>query len=151
MSLQQNDLIEKIRPSVELMGLSVWALELSGRGSKQTLRIYIDRDDSPVTISDCEKVSRQISMVLDVEGSIDSSYILEVSSPGIDRILVTPQHYKQFVGSNVEVRMRTPLDGRRNFSGLLYGVYDDCAVIRYEEHEYILPLEHIERGRISVE
>ena len=149
MSPIQKELIDKVHPSLARMGFILWALEITGLGRKKTIRIYIDRELSPVTVDDCERVSRQVSALLDVEDPMRSAYTLEVSSPGIDRLLVTKSHYVQFVGNNVEVRMRITLDGRRNFSGLLCGVEDGCAVIRSGENEYVLPIEQIERGRVS--
>ena len=149
MSPQQKELMDKMRPSLERMGIILWALEITGRGRKKTIRFYIDREQSPVTVDDCERVSRQVSAFLDVEDPLGSTYILEVSSPGVDRLLVVKSHYVQFVGNNVEVRMRMALDGRRNFAGLLCGVEDGCAVVRSEGHEYVLPIEQIERGRVS--
>ena len=82
------------------------------------LRLYID-SPSGVTADDCERVSRQVSGVLDVEDPIGDRYVLEVSSPGLDRILFKPEQYLANLGAQVQVRLTVPFDGRRQFTGVL--------------------------------
>ncbi|MCD6679580.1 MAG: ribosome maturation factor RimP [Burkholderiaceae bacterium] len=86
------------------------------RGQQGVLRVFIDAP-SGITLDDCEKVSRQLSYVLEVEG-IDYAR-LEVSSPGLDRPLKKPADFERFAGAEVAIRLREPLEGRRNFDGLL--------------------------------
>ena len=109
---------ELIEPTVLAMELQLWGIDLSQRGKYSILRIYIEREEG-VTIADCEKVSRQVSAILDMEDPIGGEYTLEVSSPGLDRPLFTSEQFGRFIGSDVKVRLHHPVDGRRklNVSG----------------------------------
>ena len=107
-----------LRPTVEALGCRIWGIERFGQPRRPTLRIYIDREEG-VTLDDCERVSRQVSAVLDVEDPIASAYVLEVSSPGVDRVLFHPEHFAECIGEEVEIRLFAPLDGRRQHRGEL--------------------------------
>ena len=95
---------ELIEPTVLAMELQLWGIDLSQRGKYSILRIYIEREEG-VTIADCEKVSRQVSAILDMEDPIGGEYTLEVSSPGLDRPLFTSEQFGRFIGSDVKVRL----------------------------------------------
>ena len=111
-------LIGLVEPLLANLGYELVDLELSaGRGSGM-LRIYIDRPEG-VGIEDCEQVSREVSALLDVHDPIPSAYRLEVSTPGLDRVLRTPAHFGRFAGARVEVELAAPRDGRRRFTGRL--------------------------------
>lgn len=104
--------------------------------------------ESGIELADCEKVSRQLSGVLDVEDPITSDYTLEVSSPGMDRPLYTLAHYERFKGHRVDLKLRMPFEGRRKYSGLLAGVEGHDVVIQVEQEEYLFPLEGIDKANI---
>ena len=110
-----------LAPVVEALGYECWGLEFMSQGRHSLLRIYIDHADG-ILVEDCEKVSRQISGVLDVEDPISTEYTLEVSSPGMDRPLFTLAQFARHVGELVKIKLRSPYEGRRNFQGLLRGV-----------------------------
>lgn len=122
------------------------------------LRIYIDRlsDDDEgtmVDIHDCERMSRELSAVLDVEDPIPQAYSLEVSSPGIDRPLRTHDHFRRYVGEEVKVVMAVPLrtetGERKNFKGPLVAVDDDAAVVEIDgKLTFRLPIADIDQARI---
>ncbi len=97
----------------------------------QTLRVYIDSPEG-VDVDDCADVSRQLSAILDVEDPIAGEYSLEVSSPGLDRPLVLPEHYRRFVGETVKLTLAQPLAGRRKFKGRLLEATDDHVVVEAE-------------------
>jgi len=101
-----------------------------------------------VNVDDCERASRQISGVLDVDDPIPGQYMLEVSSPGLDRPLFTAEHFQRFSGSRVKLRVSPPLDGRRNFSGVLVGMRDDAVVVVQDDEEVAVPLQYIEQARL---
>jgi ribosome maturation factor RimP len=87
--------------------------------------------------------------VMDVEDPISGNYTLEVSSPGMDRPLYKLDHYRRFIGSQVELRLRMPLDGQRKWRGLLAGVEGDEVVLRVDgENEYLLPIDSIDKAHI---
>ena len=99
-------------------------------------------------IDDCEIVSRQLSGVLDVEDPITSEYTLEVSSPGMDRPLFTLEQFATHAGEQVKIKLRSPFDGRRNFQGLLRGVEEQDVVVQVDDHEYLLPIDLIDKANI---
>jgi ribosome maturation factor RimP len=114
-------LIALLEPLLTSLGFELADLEFSpGRGHSQ-LRVYIDAA-AGVVIEDCERCSREISALLDVNDPIPSAYTLEVSSPGLDRVLRTPAHYGRFVGAQVQVELLVPREGRRRYTGRLQAV-----------------------------
>jgi len=103
----------------ESRGLQVWDLELKGGGKSRTLRVYVDKPEG-VTHEDCAEYSREISTILDVEDVVPGgSYLLEVSSPGLDRRLIRPEDFARFQGSLVKLTTYEPVDGRKHFEGRL--------------------------------
>jgi len=136
-----------IRPVVEGLGYQLWGVEYHSQGKHSVLRVYIDRAEG-IDVDDCAKVSRQVSGVLDVEDPISVEYTLEVSSPGMDRPLYELEQFAQFAGHRVQVRLRAPFEGRRNFSGLLKGVEGDEVVVIVDQHEYLLPIDSIDKANI---
>jgi ribosome maturation factor RimP len=111
------------------------------------LRIYIDREGG-VSLEDCEKVSRQVSSVMDVEDPIDTEYTLEVSSPGMDRPLYTLAQYARYIGENINVRLRLARDGRRKFKGTILAVEGEEVRMAVEDKEYVLSLDAIDKANI---
>ena len=101
-----------------------------------------------VGIEDCERVSRQASSILDVEDVINGEYILEVSSPGMDRPLYEIGQYEKYVGEDISLRLRFPYEGRRNFKGRLTGVDGDEIILVVTDHEYLFPVEGIEKANV---
>jgi len=138
---------QMIRPVIEGLGYQLWGVEYRSQGKHTVLRIYIDQE-SGIDVDDCAKVSRQVSGVLDVEDPISGEYTLEVSSPGMDRPLYELDQFAQFVGHKVQVRLRAPFEGRRNFAGLLKSVEGDDVVVIVDDHEYLLPIDSIDKANI---
>ncbi|MCY1391179.1 Ribosome maturation factor RimP [compost metagenome] len=147
MSSKLEQLQALLAPVVEALGYQCWGVEFISQGRHSLLRVYIDLPDG-VLIEDCEKVSRQISGVLDVEDPISGEYTLEVSSPGMDRPLFTLEQFAAHVGEQVKIRLRSPYEGRRNFQGLLRGVEEQDVVVQVDEHEYLLPIDSIDKANI---
>ena len=137
---------EMFEPVVGMLGYELVGIEyLQGAGG--LLRVYIDTP-AGITIEDCERVSRQISAVLDVEDPIRARYRLEVSSPGLDRPLFTAEHFRRFTGSMVKVRLSVPMQGRRNFTGLLQGLDDGQVLLEVEGQDVTVPFDRIEKARV---
>jgi len=147
MSKKEQELETLLTPTVAALGLRVWGVEYLGQGKHSMLRIYIDRDEG-VTIDDCEAVSKQVSELLDVEEVLSSSYTLEVSSPGMDRVLFKPEQYAESIGETVDVRLNYPFEGRRRVIGALTGLENDEMVVQAEDSEYQIPLSNVQRARI---
>jgi ribosome maturation factor RimP len=136
-----------LRPGVESLGYELVGIEYQRGGRRGLLRIYIDAE-AGVTVEDCERVSYQVSGVLDVEDPIPDGYTLEVSSPGLDRPLFSPRDYERFRGAAVRVRTRMAVEGRKNFSGTLEGHRDGSLVLSDEDGERLLPFEAIASTRL---
>ena len=136
-----------VAPVVEALGYECWGIEFLSQGRHSLLRIYIDSVNG-VLIEDCEKVSRQISGVLDVEDPIAAEYTLEVSSPGMDRPLFTLAQFASHGGEQVKIKLRSPFEGRRNFQGLLRGVEEEDVVVQVDDHEFLLPIDLIDKANI---
>ncbi len=136
-----------LAPVVEAMGFQCWGVEYIAQGKHSLLRIYIEHDNG-ITVDNCETVSRQVSALLDVEDPISSEYVLEVSSPGMDRPLFELQQYRDLVGQEVKIRLRSAIEERRNFEGVLRGVEDEDVVVQVDNYEYLLPFELIEKANI---
>lgn len=142
------DLLE---PVVAGLGYEWVGLEFVSAGASSTLRIYIDLDGG-ISVDDCERVSRQLSAVLDVEDVIRGHYTLEVSSPGLDRPLFTPEHYRRFAGREVRLQLRDLVQGRRKLDGRLAGIDagDEVSVVA-DGVEYRIPLANIAKARLKPE
>ena len=116
---------EVLEKDIERLGCRIWGLELFGRRSNQTLRIYIDKEDG-ISVEDCEAVSKHVSKVLDAENDFSEKYMLEVSSPGLDRKFFYKEQYKDFVNESLKV---TFFDSqlKKTIEGLL-GEVDDQSI-----------------------
>jgi len=148
LSAKLKQLEDILRPVVEGLGYEFWGLEFRSKGYQSLLRVFIDDAEKGINIDDCEKVSRQISGVMDVEDPIQTEYTLEVSSPGMDRPLFRLEQYQEFIGHQVQIRLRMAFEGRRKFQGLIKGVEGDEVIVVVDDHEYLLPFDSIERANI---
>jgi ribosome maturation factor RimP len=136
-----------LAPVIEALGYECWGLEFLSQGRHSLLRIYIDHANG-ILVEDCEKVSRQVSGVLDVEDPISNEYTLEVSSPGMDRPLFTLEQFAKHAGELVKIKLRSPYEGRRNYQGSLRGVEEQDVVVLVDDHEYLLPIDLIDKANI---
>lgn len=142
------DQIEQlIEAPIESLGYQLIGVEYIQGGQSPVLRIYIDAEDG-IGIEDCERVSHQVSGVLDVEDPIKSAYMLEISSPGFDRPLFKPRDFARFAGSQVKISMKLPINGRRNFSGELQGFDNGEILIEVDGEAYALPLAKLAKARL---
>ncbi len=151
-----SDAAEQVRrildPILESMGLSLWDLEFQKQGPQWILRIFIDREAGGVTLNDCETVSRDLSAALDVEDIIAHAYMLEVSSPGLDRILSKPEHFVRFTGSMVRIKTYQTINGQKVFRGRLLGLIEDSVRVESETGKVLdIPLTDITKASLEVE
>ncbi len=132
----QSDLVqrlsESVRPLVESLGFDLVRMKITG-GRKKTVQIMAERPDGSMDVDDCAKISRAVSALLDVEDPIEGDYMLEVSSPGIDRPLVKLEDFERFEGHLVKVKMAQPIDGRMKFVGRLLGLESDDIRLELED------------------
>ncbi len=110
-----------IAPAVQAQGYRLVRLRLMG-GARKTLQILAERPDGQMDVEDCAKLSRAVSEVLEASDPISEEYVLEVSSPGIDRPLTAPEDFARFAGHDARVELARGVDGRRRFKGLLIGL-----------------------------
>ena len=146
-NVRERKISQLVATTIEDLGCELWGVELHSGGKHSKLCIYIDRAEG-VTVHDCEQVSRSVSDLLDVEDLLPDRYTLEVSSPGMDRILFRPDQYQGAVGERVDLRLSVPFEKRKRIQGLLVGVENDEAVVRVDDEEYVLPIEGIARARV---
>jgi ribosome maturation factor RimP len=139
-----------LEPAVERLGYELIDLELRFSGRQGALRLFIDRPEG-VGLDDCEKVSRAVSALLDVEDPIPGHYDLEVSSPGLDRKLTKLAHFQRFTGETLKVQMRFPIEGRRRFRGRLLSADDKNIVLEVDGTQHRLPLATIDSARLVPE
>ena len=149
------DLQEQIQllldPILGSLGLTLWDLEIRKQGPQWLLRIYIDRETGGVTLGDCEAVSRDLGTVLDVEDIISHAYTLEVSSPGLDRSLTRPEHYRRCRGSLVKIKTFQPINGVKVFKGKLAGLEDLVVVLEQDSGETLrIPLDNVSKASLEV-
>ena len=136
-----------LRPEVEGLGYELLGIEHIQGKRDSLLRLYIDHEEG-IGVDDCEAVSRQVSAVLDVEDPIGGEYTLEVSSPGLDRPLFEIAHFEQFAGEEVKIRLRHPVEGRRNFTGTIGPCGTDSVTLIWEGGEISFPLDSIGTARL---
>ena len=125
------DLIE---PYAEQLGYRLWNVEYVREGADMYLRVTIDADDG-IGIEDCERMTRAIDPVLDEADPIEGSYYLEVSSPGVERVLTTDEHFALMAGVEVEVKLYRAIDGAKTLRGVLVGKEDGVIVVNVGEEE----------------
>ena len=147
MDRRERQLEELLTPVVQSLDCEIWGIELLRQGKHSKLRVYLDREEG-VNVDHCAAISRHVSDLLDVEEFSQNPYTLEVSSPGMDRILFKTEQYEQSVGEQVEVRLRFPFEGRKKFVGVLAGIEDDSVLVQIDDEEFVLPLENVQRTRI---
>ena len=125
---------ELLAPIAEANGVEIYDVEYVKEGSDYYLRAYIDKQDG-VNILDCENVSRALSDVLDREDFIPDAYILEVSSPGLGRVLRKEKHLTKSIGKEVEVKLYKPIEKCKDFTGILERFDEKTLTIREEKEE----------------
>ncbi len=142
-----------IEPVIGQLGYRLVRVKISGLDGC-TVQVMAERPDGSMTIEDCEVVSRALSPVLDVADPVDRAYRLEVSSPGIDRLLVRCSDFDRYAGHAVKVELTAPREGRKRFRGVLLGSEGEAARIRLDNvaagqaAEVVLPIEEMEEARL---
>jgi len=152
---RKEEILEKVRqlaaPLAALEGLELVDVEIGGGGGRQTLRLLIDRAGG-VSLDDCTSVSRAVSTALDVEDPLQGSYDLEVSSPGLDRPLRTPEHFEKFQGSKVRVKTFGPVpdcENRKTFVGILMGYGDGAVVVDVDGKVFRIPHAQVSKANVE--
>jgi ribosome maturation factor RimP len=142
--------LEKIiAPAVTALGFELIHCIICSERGQPTFRVFIDHPQG-VTVEDCARVTRQINSIMEVSAPEIGGYHLEVSSPGLDRPLLTPEHYQRFIGNRIKITLRQPNnDGRKNFTGELLAITADQQVeLRVDKEIFILNLNDIEKANL---
>lgn len=139
---------EVIEKDIERLGCKVWGLELFGRHSNQTLRIYIDNKDG-VSVEDCEKVSKHVSKVLDTENDFSEKYMLEISSPGLDRKFFYKEQYQEFINESMRVTFFDN-DNKKTIKGNLKEVDDISIKLEIKEEIHEIPFSSIIQANLLI-
>jgi ribosome maturation factor RimP len=139
-----------VEPVIEEMGFELVDVEfLTDRGRK-VLRIYVDAEGG-ITLDECVEVSREIGTLIDLEDMVPDQYVLEVSSPGLDRPLKKEKDFAAAVGRRVKVKMKKPVGRRRNFTGILESFENSVIILQVDNRNVSLPLKEVERARVVYE
>lgn len=144
---QNNALLELLEPAVGKMGYRLLGIEQFSQGRSALIRIYIDHEGG-INLDDCQRVSEQVSGILDVNDPIRGTYTLEVSSPGLDRPFFTLEQMQDYIGSTIKVNLRNRIDGRRNLTGILMAVDVQNVSIKMDDVEYLVNADNIDRARL---
>ena len=155
MTDKSTDIAQLLSPTVESMGLELLGVEYLPSPGGAVLRLYIDRpgadpaaEGQGVGIEDCEAVSREVSAQLDVADPISGNYTLEVSSPGVDRLLFTPAHFTRFLGEQAKVGLKLPQDGRRRLTGRIVSVEGDTVTFDVDGQPLAVAAGNIDKARL---
>ena len=146
----QNRLDQIVKNTVEGLGFELWGYEYRPHSESALLRIFIEKEEG-ISVDDCALVSRQIGAVMDVENIIPVAYILEVSSPGMDRVLFKAEQNQDYIGETLKIRTRTRIDDRRNFKGSLVRAGESLVTIEVDNQEFEIPYESIDRARLVLD
>jgi ribosome maturation factor RimP len=139
-----------VKPVIESMDIDFWGCEYLPAGKNTMLRIFIDQENG-IGVDDCGRVSRQISAIMDVEDPISSVYTLEVSSPGMDRPLFTPEQFKLYEGEEVKIRAAVPVMGRKRFKGMMEAVSEKGIEVEVDGEIYEIDFDEIEKANVVPE
>ncbi|MFN2266699.1 MAG: ribosome maturation factor RimP [Desulfonatronovibrio sp.] len=145
----KNTVSEIVQTNCQIMGLELWGIEyFPGPGGKKGIvRIYIDSEQG-VNIDQCAELSRQLSVVFDVEDIIPGSYSLEVSSPGLDRLFFRLDQLVKYIGQKLKISLKKPLDGRKKFTGILSSVQQETVVIEHDSQQLEFDWNQIDKARL---
>jgi ribosome maturation factor RimP len=154
MSAYLQGIVDRVRQLAEPLlghqGYELVDLEYLREGPRWVLRLFIDKEGG-VTLDDCQDVSRLLSSTLDVEDVIENAYALEVSSPGIERPLRKPEHFRRFTGETAVVKTFGPVGvpPRKNFKGRILGLDGSDLRLEADGTEYVIPLERIAKAHLA--
>jgi len=137
-----------ISPVIEDMGFVLWGVEYLPQKNNAILRVYIDHEKG-ITVDNCADCSREISGVLEVEDPIKGAYILEVSSPGMDRVLFNSDQFKTYIGEFVTVKLAQAVDGARNIKGVIKSVNENSVVVANEVTTYQFEMGNVMKARLK--
>lgn len=138
-----------LSPHLEESGYVLVELESAHQGQSPLLRVYIDKSGGGITLDDCVSVTELISPLLDAGEYLSEHYLLEVSSPGIDRPLRQAEDFSQYAGESIRLVTESPVEGRKRFTGILRGIQDGLISIECEERTYSVHIENVKKANLN--
>ena len=144
----REEVTEILRSLVITMGYDFWGLNFSQNNNSLKLTLYIDKEQG-INIDDCEKVSNQTTHMLDTKKILDVNYILEVSSPGLDRVLITKEHFKKYMNENIKVKLKWLVKNRKNINGIIKEVQTDCILLDVNKEIFEIRYDSIDSARLN--
>jgi len=145
----KSEITKLIEPIISSMGYEMWGLNITNQSNSLKFTLYID-SNSGINIADCEKVSNQVTHLLDTEEIFDANYVLEVSSPGLNRVLITKDHFSKYINNNVKVKLKWLVNNRKNIKGIIKNVTNDHVVINDNKEIFEIKYDSIDSARLNI-
>ena len=146
-SVKTEELQAIIEPIADAMGFEIVRISVGGSG-RPILQIMAERPDGTMTVEDCTRLSRELSLVLDVENPVPGEYMLEVSSPGIDRPLTRLKDFENYAGFEVKLELYEPVNGQRRWRGVLAGVENDQVALADQNEKHLFGFSEIRKAKL---
>ena len=143
----ESSLEDLVDPMVEEAGLRLVSVDVAQQGKRLVVTVCLDREGG-IDVDTCAEMSEEISRYIDVEDLIENKYILEVASPGLQRILRKPREYRCFLGREVEVLLRQPFEGRQKMLGKLIAADDEGMTVIVDDEEITFPYQALKKTRL---
>ena len=145
----RNEITDIIKPTIVSMGYELWGLSIGQQNNSLKFTLYIDSKNG-INIDDCVKVSNQVSHILDIDDEFNAEYILEVSSPGFDRVLITQDHFEKYINEKVKMKLKWLVQNRKNIKGLITSVTSEYVVISDDKDSYEIKYDSIDSARLKI-
>ena len=145
----KNEITDIIKPTIISMGYELWGLSIGQQNNSLKFTLYIDSKDG-INIDDRVKVSNQVSHILDIDDVFNAEYILEVSSPGFDRVLITQDHFEKYINEKVKMKLKWLVQNRKNIKGLITSVTSEHVVISDDKDSYEIKYDSIDSARLKI-
>ena len=148
LTAKEKELLDALEPSAEESGIEIVTIEIVGSKKAPTIRVYIDHPDG-VSFDVLSSAQSWINTIVEELDPFPGAYMLEVSSPGIDRPLRTLEHFQKFAGETVTIKLAHPVEERSNWTGVLKGTEDNQVLLEVEDNIVSLPYDAIKRARVK--
>jgi len=145
----KNEITDIIKPAIVSMGYELWGLSIGQQNNSLKFTLYIDSENG-INIDDCVKVSNQVSHILDIDDEFNAEYVLEVSSPGFDRVLITQDHFEKYINEKVKMKLKWLVQNRKNIKGLITSVTSEHVVISDDKDNYEIKYDSIDSARLKI-
>ena len=145
----KNEITDIIKPTIVSMGYELWGLSIGQQNNSLKFTLYIDSENG-INIDDCVKVSNQVSHILDIDDEFNAEYVLEVSSPGFDRVLITQDHFEKYINEKVKMKLKWLVQNRKNIKGLITSVTSEHVVISDDKDNYEIKYDSIDSARLKI-